>query len=282
MTPPASAAAAQPAPRVAPPRPRRAPAHPRRVSGPARPAHRRVPAEPSREGLLAGALGLAGTLSSHRLLDRLIRGRLWIGIVAFALIGIVTLQLGLLKLNSGIGRALVRASVLQRENATLSIENSELSSGSRVEALAEQLGMRLSGISTLHFRSSQPAGDVARAAEVLRKPLVPASEAPGTEASASGSSETAEVASGGETSTTGEAAKTGEATNSGETAAAGEAASQQSPSQSSGGEAVTREAAEQASPSPGAAGAAAAPGASPASSTPASAETGGAVAGPGG
>ena len=68
---------------------------------------------------------------------------MWIGIVAFALIGIVTLQLGLLKLNSGIGRALEREGSLQRENATLSVENSELATGARVESQAAQLGMQL-------------------------------------------------------------------------------------------------------------------------------------------
>ena len=81
--------------------------------------------------------------ATHRLLDRLIRGRLWIGLVAFALIGIVTLQLVLLKLNAGIGRALEREALLQRENAALSIENSELAAGEQVESQAEHAGMEL-------------------------------------------------------------------------------------------------------------------------------------------
>jgi len=86
------------------------------VSGPARPS---TPARPARSRRVAGDAGLAlGLISAleglaqHRLLDRLIRGRTWIGIVAFALIGIVTLQLGLLKLNGGIGRALEHEALL--------------------------------------------------------------------------------------------------------------------------------------------------------------------------
>ena len=63
--------------------------------------------------------------------------------MAFALIGIVTLQLGLLKLNAGIGRALEHEALLQRENAALSIENSELAAGDRVQSLAARLGMEL-------------------------------------------------------------------------------------------------------------------------------------------
>jgi len=286
MTPPASAAAAQPARRAAPPRPRPATRRPRRVSGPARPPSRTVPravpAEPAREGLLGRLLGVAEALSSHRLLDRLIRGRLWIGIVAFALIGIVTLQLGLLRLNSEIGRALVRASALQRENAAYRIENSELASGTRVEGVAQQLGMRLSAISSLHFLASRPGGDTARAAEVLRRPLIPAAEAPGGEAPAPGSGETGEAAKGGESSSAGETAKTGEAPKSGEAAKAGGATTQEAASQPSGAEAPKHEAGEATGASTGAAGAASAPGSAPASSTPATAETGGAAAAGGG
>jgi cell division protein FtsL len=106
-------------------------------------------------------------LAQHRLLERLIRGRTWIGIVAFALIGIVTLQLGLLKLNGGIGRALEHEAALQRQNAALSIENSELAAGSRVEARAAQLGMAFVPVGSLRFLSSSSHGDIGKAAAVL-------------------------------------------------------------------------------------------------------------------
>ena len=280
MTPPASAAAAQPARRHAPPRPRKAPARPRRVSGPgrpaARPAPRTAPAESTREGLLAGLLGAAEALSSHRLLDRLIRGRLWIGIVAFALIGIVTLQLGLLRLNSGIGRALVREATLQTENAALSIEDSELSSGTRVESQAQQLGMRLSAISSLHFLSSHEGSDATRAAEVLRKPLAPAGEAPGGEVPATGSSEA------GEAPKSGEAAITTETSSSGEAAKTGGAPTQQASAQSTAGPARAGESSEGTGAASSEAGTATAPGAAPSSATPPAGETGGAAAAPGG
>ena len=114
MTPPA--AALPPRPRRAPragargrPLPRRAAAPRLRSGAPPRAGARRpAAAAGARRGSSLGLLGALETLSGHRLLDRLIRGRMWIGIVAFALIGIVTLQLGLLKLNSGIGRSLER------------------------------------------------------------------------------------------------------------------------------------------------------------------------------
>ncbi|HKH79019.1 MAG TPA: hypothetical protein VJ996_03305, partial [Solirubrobacteraceae bacterium] len=132
MTPPAAAAAAAARTAAAPAvHPRRAPLapvrRPRRVSGPAaRPARAR-PAPRART-----AASTAGALVTHPLLDRLIHGRAWIGIVAFALIGIVTMQLGLLKLNAGIGRALEHEAALQREDSALSVENSEVAAGDTV------------------------------------------------------------------------------------------------------------------------------------------------------
>jgi cell division protein FtsL len=170
MTPPAAATASA-APARTPSR-RRAPApRPRRVSGPVRRPQTR-PAQPpaqSGEGLLLGLLRGAETLSGHRALDRLIRGRLWIGLVTFALIGIVTLQLGLLKLNSGIGKAIEREASLQTSNSALSIENSELAAGNRVEQQAAKLGMTLVPISSIKFLASHAKSDVPAAAAALRQ-----------------------------------------------------------------------------------------------------------------
>jgi hypothetical protein len=169
MTPSSAAAAASPGVRrartAAPPRPRR-------VSGPVR-----RPAQPVRKpvqtdgGLVLGVLALGKGLSNHTALDRLIRGRIWIGLIAFALIGIVTLQLLVLQLNAGIGRALVREAQLQRENAAESVESSELASGERVEAQAGRLGMQLVPIGALRFLGSDPRADVARAAAALGTPV---------------------------------------------------------------------------------------------------------------
>ncbi len=166
MTPPAAAAA----PAVRPRRPA-APRGPRRVSGPARPAaaqRRARPRSTGREaGLGVGLISALEGLAQHRLLDRLIRGRTWIGLLAFALIGIVTLQLGLLKLNGGIGRALEHEALLQRENATLSIENSELAAGSRIEARASHLGMAFAPSGSLRFLAASPGSDPAKAATAI-------------------------------------------------------------------------------------------------------------------
>jgi hypothetical protein len=173
-----AAVRAQTASPLAPRRRPTVPPRPRRISGPARSSRPAAAARRAEGGLALGAIALLGrldALASHRLLDRLIRSRVWIGIVAFALIGIVTLQLGLLRLNSGIGRALEREGYLQRENAALSVENSELASGGRVETEAGKLGMQLFSVAGLKFLGSAHAGDVGKAAAALR--AAPAHEA---------------------------------------------------------------------------------------------------------
>jgi cell division protein FtsL len=196
VTPPAAAAAPAVHPRrIATPGRRSAPPRPRRVSGPAR---RRIDARPPRPaqrrpdahaGIAVGVLAALRGLSRAALLDRLLRGRTWIALVAFALIGIVTLQLGLLKLNASIGRTLEKEAVLQRENASLSIENSELSAGDRVESRAARLGMELVPVGALRFLAAHPEIDASRGAAALSAPVQ--SSSTGSEAPATGASGTA-------------------------------------------------------------------------------------------
>jgi hypothetical protein len=183
VTPPAAAASAAPAvhPRRAPLAPAR---RPRRVSGPgARPARARpgrpAPAARSvRPGQAVAASGArARSLLDSRAVDRLIQGRAWIAIVAFALIGIVTMQLGLLKLNAGIGRALVHEAALQRENSALSVENSEAAAANTIELEAARMGMRLIPLGALRFLSAQGSrADAGRALHALsERPSTPIS-----------------------------------------------------------------------------------------------------------
>jgi cell division protein FtsL len=132
-------------------------------------------------------LSAFGELLRHPLLERLVRGRWSIALIAFALIGIVTLQLGLLQLNAGIGRSLVRERALERQNASLSIENSALASGERVQQLAARLGMAPASPIALRFlRASYGTGVSAKAAVALRTPVHSAEgEAAGSGAAAS-------------------------------------------------------------------------------------------------
>jgi cell division protein FtsL len=213
MTPPAAAAPAVRRARVAAPaRPLPSTPRPRRVSGPVRRERPRPQTGRSTEadgGLALGALAALRSAERHPLLDRLIGGRTWIALVAFALLGIVTLQLGLLKLNAGIGRTLEQEASLQQQNATLSIENSELAAGDRVEARAAQLGMELVPAGSL--RSLTPRGhlDATHAAAALNTTV---REAAVSETSAASSSVSTASSAGSESSTPAtETAPTGEA-----------------------------------------------------------------------
>jgi cell division protein FtsL len=138
-----------------------------------------------------GLLAALRSLARHRALDRLIAGRTWIVLIAFALIGIVTLQLLVLKLNAGIGRALVQEAQLQRENAALSIESSELAAGERVESQAARLGMELVPVGALRFLAVDPRADVARAAAALSTPVHASSPGSGEAGAGSGEASTA-------------------------------------------------------------------------------------------
>jgi hypothetical protein len=184
------------------------PRAPRRVSGPRRPPR----------AALAGAGGAAVArpplslrlgrramrVGDARVLDRLVRGRAWIAIVAAALIGIVFMQVSMLKLNAGVSRAVTAADTLERQNSSLRADISKLDSGERVQDAAANLGM-----------TTRPAGDVryldaerasaARAAASIKppNPVAPAAQTLGA-VTANGAAPTGTTQSG--TTPTGTAA----------------------------------------------------------------------------
>jgi len=191
---------------------------PRRVSGPSRrqaPPRRRPRQQAGAErGLVLAAASAVAQLPllwpsrlplSHSRVARkvgpTVLARIWIGLVAFALIGIVTLQLVLLKLNTDIGHALAQSSVLQRENAALSIENSESLASNRVESRAEGIGMELMPAGSLRFLAVGRGADVARAAGALSTTQHSSAASGETSVSGSGAPEQpATTATGGESS----------------------------------------------------------------------------------
>jgi cell division protein FtsL len=177
MTPPATAAATGRRSRTL----RRGPAprSPRRVSGPARAAL---------AGAGAGAAVVRAPLSLRlgrramrigdaRVLDKLVRGRAWIAIVAAALIGIVFMQVSMLKLNAGVSRAVTAADTLERQNATLRADISKLGSGERVQDAAASKGMVTPAAGDVHYLNAEGAS-AARAAASIKPPSPVAPAAP--------------------------------------------------------------------------------------------------------
>lgn len=167
MTPPAAAAESR-SPRTGAPRTRtrRAAPPPRRVSGPARGRAASTVSAPPPLALRLG--GAVHGLAEHRLLDRVIRGRAWIAILGIGLMGIVFMQVSMLRMNAGIGEAVQKAGTLERENAAMRASISELSSGDRIEAEAAKLGMILPS-GTPRFLDAR-GFDARRALASIRRP----------------------------------------------------------------------------------------------------------------
>ncbi len=159
MTPPAATAAGRTLARPVAPR------APRRVSGPAArprrggdaPRARRSTA-PTADPFVLRALHRTRALADSRFLDRLIRGRLWIPIVAVGLMGIVFMQVSMLKLNAGIGRAVQSAATLERQNTNLRAAVSGMESGTRIDAAARRLGMVVPADGSTHYVTAAARG----------------------------------------------------------------------------------------------------------------------------
>ena len=166
-----------------------APRGPRRVSGPARSRARTAPARPAPRTLrahagavalppvvlptpgLGRALDAARRLPDNRWLDRLLRGQGWIVLIGVALIGIVFLQVSLLKMNAGIGQAVEHTSGLERQNADLRADVSRLSSEERIQQIAGDLGLVMPPAGDVRYlKASAGDADARRAASTMRAP----------------------------------------------------------------------------------------------------------------
>src|SRR3954453_18893116 len=113
-------------------RPRTAPLHPRRVSGPVRrPATAGAPL-PGPTSAFERIL----RVPDHRVVDRVLRSRGIIWVIGILLGGIVAMQVSLLKLNTGISRAVQTQETLVRQNSSLEASIGKLSSGDRVREWA--------------------------------------------------------------------------------------------------------------------------------------------------
>ena len=143
----------------------------RRTSGPvAKP--RAAPAPKPVTGVFERLRGLP----DHRVIDRLLRGRVWICFVGLALMGIVAMQVSLLKLNSGIGRAVETTGTLERQNSQLEASIARLASGERIRAAADKGGMVTPAAGEVRYLRVRPGRDARRAVRRMRAPSDAAKE----------------------------------------------------------------------------------------------------------
>jgi cell division protein FtsL len=147
------------------------PRHARRVSGPiARPVPH-VPAipRPVRRGS-TGAFERLLALPDLRLVDRLLRGRVWIWLIGILLGGIVAMQVSLLKLNTGISNAVTTSATLERVNADLETEVARLSSGERIQRTAAEEGMVAPAAGDVGYLTARPGRDEGLAVQRMQSP----------------------------------------------------------------------------------------------------------------
>ena len=145
-----------------------APRSPRRVSGP---VVRRPVAVPGGAATVGrqSAFARVRALPDSRWLDRALRGRLWIWLLGAALLGVVAMQVSLLKLNSGIGRAVETTATLERQNAGLEASIARLSDTNRVQVGAAGLGMIVPAPGDVGYLNSRP-GDASLAVRTMTSP----------------------------------------------------------------------------------------------------------------
>jgi hypothetical protein len=194
MTPPDAATTARPARQGrAGTRRRAASRPPRRVSGPARGVRATRTALPVPAGAAPGSVAVTPPLArlaraarrvgDARLLDRLVRGRGWIALVAVGLMGIVFVQVSMLRLNAGISRAVTAAETLERQNSILRADISKLDAGERIADTAAAEGMIRPPAGGVNYLDARKASGVA-AARAIKPPQPVEIEAPAPQAQA--------------------------------------------------------------------------------------------------
>jgi hypothetical protein len=145
-----------------------APRSARRVSGPVARRPVAVPGGAATVGRQT-AFARVRALPDSRWLDRALRGRLWIWLLGAALLGVVFMQVSLLKLNSGIGRAVETSATLERQNAALEASIARLSDTNRVQVGAAGLGMIVPQPGDVGYLDARP-DDASRAVDHMTPP----------------------------------------------------------------------------------------------------------------
>jgi hypothetical protein len=119
-----------------------------------------------------GAFERLARIPDHRIVDRLLRSRLCIWVIGIMLGGIVFMQVSLLRMNTGISRAVATQTTFERQNATLQAQIAKITSGDRVRAAALKENMIDPPAGSRRFLTARES-DLPRALRRMR----PASEA---------------------------------------------------------------------------------------------------------
>ena len=135
--------------------PRRTPAPARRASGRARSA-----VAPRTAALPRGA----------RVLDTLLTGRIWIGLIGVLLSGIVFFNVDLLQMNREITQMAAKATQIKRENDRLRHDYARLASSERIQEAAAALGLVYPAAGEVRYLDSKPKLDAHNASKRIIAP----------------------------------------------------------------------------------------------------------------
>jgi len=172
--------------------PRRQPAPARPGTARAQPApSRRAPARPSKPGRATPARRVSGRARSAapgarvvalprgaRVLDALLTGRLWIGLIGVLLAGIVFFNVDLLQMNREITQMADKATEIKRQNDRLRHDYARLASSERIQEAASALGLVYPAAGEVRYLDSKPKLDAHNASKRIIAPAETATPAP--------------------------------------------------------------------------------------------------------
>lgn len=145
---------------------------------------RRAITPPAGLAIPAAAVGktavAVGGLADSGIVVRLTRSRLWIGLIAALLVGIVALNVYALSLNASGSRVAQEAEGLALENSALRAQLTERLSNERISSAASKLGLIVPAPDSIRYLRGSDA-DAAAAAERLLEGRISGSAAPDPE-----------------------------------------------------------------------------------------------------
>ena len=104
------------------------------------------------------------------MLDALLSGRVWIGLVGVLLAGIVFFNVDLLRMNREITQMADHAAQLKRENARIRYDVAALASSERIQEAAAELGLVLPAPAEVRYLKSNPTIDARTASKRIIAP----------------------------------------------------------------------------------------------------------------
>jgi cell division protein FtsL len=147
------------------------------IHAPGRPHTRPRPAPARRRSGAAAKPRTAARPASRKapqgdfvaVLDRVLRGPLYIATVGILLVGIVFFNVDVLELNRGVARTDAQAAHLKRENAALTLELAKLGSSERIQQVALERGLVLPQPGDVRYLRAHRL-DAGRALRVMTAP----------------------------------------------------------------------------------------------------------------